>query len=44
MLSKITGRSSAEEASNPTENILMNMTERRWSCLGHLLRMDEDNQ
>ncbi len=42
MLSKITGRSSAEEARTPTENILLNMRDRRWSWLGHVLRMDED--
>ncbi len=26
----------------PTENIQMNMRDRRWSWLGHVLRMDED--
>ncbi len=38
----ITGRSIAEEAGTTTENILMNMKDRRWSWLGHTLRMDED--
>ncbi len=44
MLSKITVRSTgiAEEARTPTENILMNMRDRRWSWLGRGLRMDED--
>ncbi len=41
-LSKITGRSIEEEARTPTENILMNVSDRRWSWLGHVLRMDED--
>ncbi len=31
-----------KEARTPTENILMNMRDRRWSWLGNVLRMDED--
>ncbi len=42
MLSRTMGRGIAEEARTPTDNILMNMRNRRWSCLGHMLRMDED--
>ncbi len=42
MLSRFTGRSIAEEARTASANILMNMRDRRWSCLGHVLRMDED--
>ncbi len=32
----------AEEARTPTENFLMNMRDRRWSWLGHVLSMAED--
>ncbi len=40
MLSKMT--SIAEEARAPSANILMNMRDRRWNLLGHILRMDEE--
>ncbi len=40
ILSKITGRSIAEEALTTTENILLKMRDRSWSCFGHVLRMD----
>ncbi len=42
MFSRITGRSIAEEDRTPSANILMNKRDRRWSWLGHILRMDED--
>ncbi len=38
----LTGRSIAEDDRISTENILMNMRDRRWSWLGHVLGMDED--
>ncbi len=31
-----------KKARTPTANILMNMRDRRWNWLGHMLRMDED--
>ena len=40
MLSQITKRSIHEEAKAPTFNILTLMRKRRWSYLGHILRMD----
>ncbi len=42
MLSRITGGSIAEEARIPSANILMNMRDRRWSWLGHILHVVED--
>ncbi len=42
MLSRITGRSIAEEDRTPSANILMNKRDRRWSWLGQILHMDED--
>ncbi len=37
MLSRITGRSFAEEARRKSANILLNMRDRRWSWLGHTM-------
>ncbi len=42
MISRIKGRSVDEEARAPTENILMNLRDRRWSWFGNILRIDED--
>ncbi len=41
-LSRIMGRSIAEEARIPSADILLNMRDRRWSWLGHVSRMDHD--
>ena len=40
MLSQITRRSIHEEAKSPTFNAVKAMMHRRWSYLGHILRMD----
>ncbi len=42
ILSRVARRRVAEEARTPSANILMNMRDRRWSWLGHILRIDED--
>ncbi len=39
MLATITGRTIQEEARNPTINLVMKARDRRWSWLGHVLRM-----
>ncbi len=41
MLETITGRTIQEEARNPTVNVVMKAHDRRWSWLGHVLRMPE---
>ncbi len=41
MLATITGRTIQEEARNLTINIVMKAHDRRWSWLGHVLRMPE---
>ncbi len=41
MLATITGRTIQEEARNPTINEVMKARDRRWSRLGHVLRMPE---
>ncbi len=41
MLARITSRTNAEEARNPTVNIALKARDRRWSWLGHALRMPE---
>ncbi len=41
MLATITGRTIQEEARNPTINVVMKARDRRWSRLGHVLRMPE---
>ncbi len=41
MLATITGRTIQEEARNPTINVVMKARYRRWSWLGHVLRMPE---
>jgi len=41
MLSQITKRSIHDEAKTPTFNIVKSMMQRRWSYLGHILRMDD---
>ena len=42
MLSLITKRTIHEEAKDPTLDIIESVLKRRWSFLGHILRMDED--
>ncbi len=42
MLSRITGRSIAEEARTQSPKIVMNLRDRRWNLLGHILRTEED--
>ncbi len=42
MLATSTGRTIQEEARNPTINVVMKARDRRWSWLGHVLRMPED--
>ncbi len=42
MLSKITRRTVADEARDPTLNVLMRARDQRWNWLGHILPMDED--
>ncbi len=41
MLATITGRTIQEEARNRTINVAMKARDRRWSWLGHVLRMPE---
>ncbi len=41
MLARITGRTIAEEARNPTINVVLKARDRRRSWLGHILRMPE---
>ncbi len=41
MLATITGRTIQQEARNPTINAVMKARDRRWSWLGHVLRMPE---
>ncbi len=41
MLATIMGRTIQEEARNPTINVVMKARDRRWSWLGHVLRMPE---
>ncbi len=41
-MSKITRRTVAEKARDPTLNILIRARDQRWNWLGHILRMDED--
>ncbi len=41
MLARIKGRTIQEEARNPTINVAMKARDRRWSWLGHVLRMPE---
>ncbi len=41
MLATITGRTIQKEARNPTINVVMKARNRRWSWLGHVLRMPE---
>ncbi len=41
MLATITGRTIQEEARNPTINVVIKARDRRWSWLGHVLRMPE---
>ncbi len=41
MLATITGRTIQEEAQNPTINVVTKARDRRWSWLGHVLRMPE---
>ena len=42
MVSHITKRSIHDEAREPTFDIISHVLKRRWSYLGHLLRMDEN--
>ncbi len=42
LVSRITGKSVGEEARTPSANILLNMRDRGWSWLAHILRMDGD--
>ncbi len=41
MLERITGITIAEEARNPTVNVVLKARDRRWSWLGHVLHMSE---
>ncbi len=41
MLATVTGRTMQEEARNPTINVMMKARDRRWSWLGHVLRVPE---
>ncbi len=41
MLATITGRTIQEEARYPTINVVIKARDRRWSWLGHVLRMPE---
>ncbi len=41
MLARITGRTIAAEARNPTIHVALKARGRRWSWLGHVLRMPE---
>ena len=43
MLSQITKRSIHDEAKHPSFNIIEAVLKRRWSYLGHILRMDENH-
>ncbi len=41
MLSRITGRTIADEAREPTLDVMMRAGGRRWNWLGHILRLEE---
>ncbi len=41
MLSRITGRAIADEAREPTLDVMMRARDRRWNWLGHILRLEE---
>ncbi len=41
MLSRITGRTIADEARKPTLDVVMRARDRRWNWLGHVLRLEE---
>ncbi len=41
LLARITGRIIAQEARNPTTNVALKARDRRWSWLGHGLRLPE---
>ncbi len=41
MLSRITGRTIADEARKPTLDVVMRARDRRWNWLGHFLRLEE---
>ncbi len=41
MLYKISGRSIADEAREPSIDIVLRARDQRWNWLGHILRMDE---
>ncbi len=41
MLSKISGRRIADEAREPSIDIVLRARDQRWNWLGHILRMDE---
>ena len=42
MLANITKRSTHEEAKDPTFDAIESVYQRRWTYLGHVLRMEED--
>ncbi len=41
-LARVRGRTVAEEAGNPTINVLLKARDRPWSWFGQVLRMHED--
>ncbi len=41
MLSKTTGRATADEAREPTLDVSMRARGRRWTWLGHILRLED---
>ncbi len=41
MLSRIAGRTIAEEARKPTLDVVMRATDRRWNWLGHIRRLEQ---
>ncbi len=44
MLSRITGRTIADEAREPTLDVMMRARDGRWNWLGHILRLEEHRE